>query len=151
MTMDMFSSVVSVPRVLDPTVPYCAQMQHPTTAHAQMYVDMFSKSLDLECRGGGITVQNMAPGFVATKLAKIRHASLEAPSPATWAAAAVRHIGYEVTSSPYWCALLARRTDVQECGSKLRHGRVCTAPEWRPLHSVRRAAQNLCAVCCMHA
>ncbi len=83
-----------------------------------MYVDMFSKSLDLECRGGGITVQNMAPGFVATKLAKIRHASLEAPSPATWAAAAVRHIGYEVTSSPYWCALLARRTRVQERSSR---------------------------------
>ena len=71
---------------------------------AQMYVDMFSRSLDLEFRSAGISVQNQAPGFVATKLSKIRKATLEAPSPDTWAKAAVRHIGYESTSSPYWCA-----------------------------------------------
>ncbi|KAK9822366.1 hypothetical protein WJX81_002026 [Elliptochloris bilobata] len=71
-------------------------------AGTKMYVDMFSKSLDLEYRGAGITVQNQAPGFVATKLSKIRKASMEVPSPDTWAAAAVRHIGYESTSSPYW-------------------------------------------------
>ncbi len=67
-----------------------------------MYVDMFSKSLNLEYRRFGISVQNQAPGFVATKLAKIRKATIEAPTPATWANAAVRHIGYEPTSSPYW-------------------------------------------------
>lgn len=71
---------------------------------AQMYVDMFSRSLDLEYRGSGISVQNQAPGFVATKLSKIRKPTIDAPTPDVWAAAAIRHIGYESTSSPYWRA-----------------------------------------------
>ena len=69
-----------------------------------MYVDMFSRSLDLEYRGSGISVQNQAPGFVATKLSKIRKPTIDAPTPDVWAKAAVRHVGYESTSSPYWRA-----------------------------------------------
>ncbi len=47
-------------------------------------------------------VQNQAPLFVATKMSKIRRARLDAPSPATWAAAAVAQIGQETSASPYW-------------------------------------------------
>ena len=40
----------------------------------QAYVEAFSESLDAEVREFGIRVQNQAPLFVATKLAKIRRA-----------------------------------------------------------------------------
>ena len=65
-------------------------------------MDLFTKSLQGELATSGVTVQNMAPLFVATKMSKIRRASLGAPSAAQWARAAVRHIGYETTSTPYW-------------------------------------------------
>jgi len=39
---------------------------------------------------------------VATKLAKLRHASLFVASPSSYARAAVDAIGFEVVVSPYW-------------------------------------------------
>ena len=66
------------------------------------YVDMFAKSLDLECAKWNVHVQNQAPAYVATKMSKIRKPTLDAPSPAKWVSAAVRAIGYEPTSCPYW-------------------------------------------------
>ena len=68
----------------------------------QAYVDMFSKSLNLEYAKFGISVQNQAPAFVATKMSKIRKARLDAPTPAKWVESAIKHIGYEATSCPYW-------------------------------------------------
>lgn len=68
----------------------------------QAYVDLFTKSMEVELRTTGVTMQNMAPLFVATKMSKIRKPSLSAPSAAQWARAAIKHIGYETTSSPYW-------------------------------------------------
>lgn len=65
---------------------------------------MFSKSLDQEYAKDGISVQNQAPAFVATKMSKIRKANISTPTPATWVAAAIKHIGYEATSCPFWCA-----------------------------------------------
>lgn len=73
----------------------------------QAYVDMFSKSLNLEFAAAGISVQNQAPAYVATKMSKIRRATLDAPSPKRWVEDAIKHIGYETTSCPYWCALLS--------------------------------------------
>jgi 17beta-estradiol 17-dehydrogenase / very-long-chain 3-oxoacyl-CoA reductase len=72
----------------------------------QAYVDMFSKSLDLEYSAWNISVQNQAPAYVATKMSKIKKPTMDAPSPAVWVASAVKHIGYEPTSCPYWCAAL---------------------------------------------
>jgi 17beta-estradiol 17-dehydrogenase / very-long-chain 3-oxoacyl-CoA reductase len=71
-------------------------------AGTKAYVDMFARSLDLECKAWGVSVQNQAPAYVATKMSKIRKPTLDAPSPAVWAAAAARHVGYEPTSVPYW-------------------------------------------------
>ena len=67
----------------------------------QAYVDMFSKSLDLEYKQYGISVHNQAPAYVATKMSKIRKPTMDAPSPANWVAAAVKHIGYEPTQCPF--------------------------------------------------
>lgn len=71
-------------------------------AGTKAYVDMFSKSLDQEYAKDGISVQNQAPAFVATKMSKIRKANISTPTPATWVAAAIKHIGYEATSCPFW-------------------------------------------------
>ena len=65
-------------------------------------MDLFTKSMQVELSTSGVTMQNMAPLFVATKMSKIRKPRLDAPSAAQWARAAVKHIGYETTSSPYW-------------------------------------------------
>ena len=72
-----------------------------TVCVSQAYVDMFSKSLDLEYKQYGISVHNQAPAYVATKMSKIRKPTMDAPSPANWVAAAVKHIGYEPTQCPF--------------------------------------------------
>ena len=68
----------------------------------QAYVDMFSRSLAVELWGTGVTVQNMAPLFVATKMSKIRRPRVDAPSPKVWVRAALRDLGHDVISCPYW-------------------------------------------------
>ncbi|EFN59097.1 hypothetical protein CHLNCDRAFT_56728 [Chlorella variabilis] len=66
------------------------------------YVDSLSRSLDAEYSPMGVRVQNQAPMYVATKMSKIKRARLDAPMPATWAAAAVKQIGRETSFTPYW-------------------------------------------------
>ena len=51
---------------------------------AKGYIKHFSESLNAEYKGKGIHVQCQVPLFVATKLAKIKNASLFVPSPATF-------------------------------------------------------------------
>ena len=58
--------------------------------------------MNVEMAAKGIHVQCQVPLMVATKLAKIRKASLTAPSPTAYAKAGVRAIGYEAVVSPYW-------------------------------------------------
>eukprot|EP00897_Mesotaenium_endlicherianum_P007206 jgi/Mesen1/6513/ME000332S05517 len=71
-------------------------------AGTKAYVDQFSRTLFVEYRDRGIDVQCQAPLYVATKLAKIRHASLTCPSARTYAAYALRWIGREPRCTPYW-------------------------------------------------
>ena len=69
---------------------------------AKSYVEMFSRALNAELKDKGIHVQCQIPLFVATKLAKIRKASLTVASPSGYARAAVAAIGYETVVSPFW-------------------------------------------------
>lgn len=69
---------------------------------AKSYVAMFSRALNYELKEKGIHVQCQVPMFVATKLAKIRSASLFVASPEGYARAAVAAIGHEVVVSPFW-------------------------------------------------
>lgn len=50
----------------------------------------------------GIHVQCQVPLMVATKLSKVRKASLTIPSPQAYAKAGVGAIGYGAVVSPYW-------------------------------------------------
>lgn len=69
---------------------------------SKAYVNNFSQGLYWEYKRQGVHVQTTLPGFVATKLSKIRATSLFVPSPNAWARAAIAHIGYESLSIPYW-------------------------------------------------
>lgn len=69
---------------------------------AKSYVAMFSKAMNAELKSKGIHVQCQIPLFVATKLAKIRKASLTVASPGGYARAAVAAIGFETIVSPFW-------------------------------------------------
>jgi len=69
---------------------------------AKSYIAMFSKTLDKEYKSKGIDVQCQVPMFVATKLAKIKKASLFVASPSGYARAAVAAIGYDSLISPFW-------------------------------------------------
>jgi len=69
---------------------------------SKAFIENFSISLNAEYRSKGICVQSQTAAFVATKLAKIRSASLTVPSPATYARAAVRQIGFAPAVAPYW-------------------------------------------------
>jgi len=73
---------------------------------AKGYVAQFSRSLNAELKGKGIHVQCQVPLFVATKLAKIRNASLTVPSPEGFARSSVAAIGYDAVISPYWSHML---------------------------------------------
>lgn len=61
-----------------------------------------SESMNVEMAAKGIHVQCQVPLLVATKLAKIRKASLTAPSPKSYAKAGVAAIGYGAVVSPFW-------------------------------------------------
>lgn len=73
-----------------------------TILHTFSASQKMTESMHVEMAAKGIHVQCQVPLLVATKLAKIRKASLTAPSPATYAKAGVGAIGYGAVVSPYW-------------------------------------------------
>ena len=73
---------------------------------SKAYVDFFSRSLHREYAPRGIWVSCQSPYFVASKMSKIRAASLFTPSPDGWVRAAVAAIGAPGgdadSTVPYW-------------------------------------------------
>ncbi|XP_011187758.1 very-long-chain 3-oxoacyl-CoA reductase [Zeugodacus cucurbitae] len=65
------------------------------------FVIKFSEDLQTEYRASGITVQCLKPGFVATKMSKIKKASFMIPTPDTYVASALRILGYTTTTAAY--------------------------------------------------
>ena len=59
----------------------------------QAYVDRFTTDLAVELEPFGVTVENQAPFYVATKMSKIRRPRLDAPTPKAWVATGIRQIG----------------------------------------------------------
>lgn len=57
------------------------------------YVEFFSEALTEEYRSKGVIVQCIAPGFVATKMSRIRKATLIAPYPDSYVKSALATIG----------------------------------------------------------
>ncbi|XP_076143946.1 very-long-chain 3-oxoacyl-CoA reductase-B [Alosa pseudoharengus] len=65
------------------------------------FVDFFSRGLEAEYRKKGIIIQSVLPFFVATKLSKIRRATLDKPTPERYVAAALNTVGLESQTNGY--------------------------------------------------
>lgn len=65
------------------------------------FVDFFSRGLHEEYKSKGIFVQSVLPGFVATKLAKIRKPTLDIPSSGTFVKSAIKTIGLQSRTNGY--------------------------------------------------
>ena len=90
------------PPALGPAPPRTARRYSASKA----YVDYFSRSLHREYAARGVWVSCQSPYFVASKMSKIRVASLFTPSPDQWARSAVAAIGAPGgdadSTVPYW-------------------------------------------------
>lgn len=69
---------------------------------AKSYIEKFSRALNSEYSGRGVTCQCQIPFYVATKLAKMRK-SITVPTPKEYVALGVKWIGYpDAVVSPLW-------------------------------------------------
>ncbi|XP_028812779.1 very-long-chain 3-oxoacyl-CoA reductase-B [Denticeps clupeoides] len=65
------------------------------------FVDFFSRGLDAEYKNKGIIIQSVLPFYVATKLSKIRRATLDKPSPERYVAAELNTVGLQSQTNGY--------------------------------------------------
>ena len=71
-------------------------------AGAKSFVEKFSRAINAEYRGKGVTCQCQVPFYVATKLAKLRK-SLTVPTPESYVAMGIKWIGYpDALVQPFW-------------------------------------------------
>jgi 17beta-estradiol 17-dehydrogenase / very-long-chain 3-oxoacyl-CoA reductase len=77
---------------------------------AKAYVDYFSRALQQEV-GKGIIVQSVLPGFVTTKLSKIRKSSVTTPTPRLYVKQALASLGSgsEMRTAGYWSHWLTEK------------------------------------------
>uniref|UniRef100_A0A3Q2V5M9 Hydroxysteroid (17-beta) dehydrogenase 12b n=1 Tax=Haplochromis burtoni TaxID=8153 RepID=A0A3Q2V5M9_HAPBU len=65
------------------------------------FVDFFSRGLQAEYKNKGIIIQSVLPFFVATKLSKIRRATLDKPSPERYVASQLNTVGLQTQTNGY--------------------------------------------------
>nr|ACL01375.1 17-beta hydroxysteroid dehydrogenase [Solea senegalensis] len=68
---------------------------------SKAFVDFFSRGLQAEYKNKGIIIQSVLPFFVATKLSKIRRATLDKPSPERYVAAELNTVGLQTQTNGY--------------------------------------------------
>ncbi|NXC31258.1 DHB12 reductase, partial [Campylorhamphus procurvoides] len=83
-----------------------ASGMHPTPlltlySATKAFVDFFSRGLHAEYKSKGIIVQSVLPYYVATKMSKIRKATLDKPSPETYVRSALSTVGLQSQTSGY--------------------------------------------------
>ena len=66
------------------------------------YVDMFSRGLASEYKKFGITIQSVAPGYVVSKLSKMKKPSLMAPTPDVYVKSALGRLGIDSRTTGFW-------------------------------------------------
>jgi len=71
-------------------------------AATKAFVDTFTRSLAYEYAKKGITIQSVLPGFVATKMSKIRKAYWMAPTPEHYVQSQLRTVGLDGQTTGYW-------------------------------------------------
>uniref|UniRef100_A0A8C9ZEL0 Hydroxysteroid (17-beta) dehydrogenase 12b n=1 Tax=Sander lucioperca TaxID=283035 RepID=A0A8C9ZEL0_SANLU len=68
---------------------------------SKAFVDFFSRGLQAEYKSKGIIIQSVLPFFVATKLSKIRRATLDKPSPERYVSAELNTVGLQTQTNGY--------------------------------------------------
>uniref|UniRef100_A0A669F191 Hydroxysteroid (17-beta) dehydrogenase 12b n=1 Tax=Oreochromis niloticus TaxID=8128 RepID=A0A669F191_ORENI len=68
---------------------------------SKAFVDYFSRGLQAEYKSKGIIIQSVLPFFVATKLSKIRRATLDKPSPERYVASQLNTVGLQTQTNGY--------------------------------------------------
>lgn len=71
-------------------------------AASKAFVDVFSRSLAYEYAKKGIIIQSVLPGFVATKMSKIRKAYWMAPTPEHYVQSQLKTVGLDGQTTGYW-------------------------------------------------
>ena len=71
-------------------------------AATKSFVDVFSRSIAYEYAKKGITVQSVLPGFVVSKMSKIRRADWMAPTPENYVRSQLKTVGLDGQTTGYW-------------------------------------------------
>jgi 17beta-estradiol 17-dehydrogenase / very-long-chain 3-oxoacyl-CoA reductase len=71
-------------------------------AASKAFVDVFTRSIGYEYAKKGIIIQSVLPGFVATKMSKIRKAYWMAPTPEDYVKSQLRTVGLDDQTTGYW-------------------------------------------------
>jgi len=69
---------------------------------SKAYVDVFTRGLCDEYKKAGIVVQSVAPGYVVSKLSKIRKPTGIAPTPEVFVKSALSTLGIESRTTGFW-------------------------------------------------
>lgn len=68
---------------------------------SKAFVDFFSQGLQAEYKSKGIIIQSIMPFFVATKMSKIRRATLDKPTPERYVSAEINTVGLQTRTNGY--------------------------------------------------
>jgi len=66
------------------------------------YVDYYSRGLAMEYESQGVTVQCLLPGYVVSKLSKIRKSNFMTPYPDQYVRSALSRLGVQNRTTGYW-------------------------------------------------
>ncbi|MFT7816636.1 very-long-chain 3-oxoacyl-CoA reductase-B-like isoform X2 [Arapaima gigas] len=68
---------------------------------SKAFVDYFTQGLNMEYKNKGIIIQSVLPFFVATKMSKVRKATLDKPTPERYVAAQLKTVGLQCQTNGY--------------------------------------------------
>lgn len=71
-------------------------------AASKAFVDVLTRSLAYEYAKKGIIIQSVLPGFVSTKMSKIRKPTLMAPTPENYVKSQLKTVGLDGQTTGYW-------------------------------------------------
>lgn len=83
---------------------------------SKMFIEKFSKDLACEYSKHGIVIQCVVPGYIATKMSKIKRSTWMAPSPDVFVKSALRTIGVQQCTTGYFPhTLMVGAVHLMEC------------------------------------
>lgn len=106
---------------------------------SKIFIEKFSKDLACEYSKLGIVIQCIVPGYIATKMSKIKRSTWMAPSPDVYVKSALRTIGVQQCTTGYFPhTLMVGALNLMDCFSS-------SFGEWvivRTMENIRGRALN---------